>query len=712
MAARLKELKGVGEKVAERLVAHYGSEEEALRSLDGGEYDRLFSIEELPLSTRVEIYRAALARRENFSPLPLLRTPEAREVYETLLETLREHATTGYGRFRLASFSPTRDPRELERRRGYIRKGIALFRALGEEGVRDLKEKLGLLTPLPPTLPSLSPLLDGCLIATEDRDLYGDLSRKYGDSLPLLLIESPEDLRYLEGYAQVRYLPGEDSRFSSLAEGISHVEVIYGGEEEFLPEAVLAFFLQNRERIRAAVGAYRVLEKRGLEGRFMPDVDTGEIACIEEGVAPLGERGVEPETQGGLLHFTQAVSNFRGTLEECLREANREVAKRAEEGDLSLQGKDVLELLSGFRRSQEGAAAKVPPQILDLLREVAERWERECARRLKVEDEVLFSGLFSSDPLYPFEVWEEGAETVERWLRRRVLERELEVKRELSRALGRQRNGARLLVRRALELDPLLAVGEFSVLYGASFPTFTPTLGIAFRKGRHLLLQRGALRGGQSVEAVDYVLGESSPPFEEVQGERIAILTGANSGGKTTLLETLAQIQTMAQCGLPVLAEEASIALLDEVYFFGRKRGGAGEAGAFEALIRGFAEMAGGREGKKRLILADEIEAVTEPGAAALVLSALLSWFERDRDTLLLLVTHLGNDLEALPGVRIDGIEAEGLDTDLNLIVRRSPLFYRIARSTPQLIVERLSRTEERSDFYRHLLRWFKENGG
>jgi len=113
--------------------------------------------------------------------------------------------------------------------------------------------------------------------------------------------------------------------------------VVYGEEEEFLPEAALAFFIQNRERIQAAIGAYRILEKEGLEKRFMPEVSTEGVACIEEGVARLRERGVELEAHDELLHLSRAASDFREVLEECLQEANQEVTKRAEEGDLSLQ---------------------------------------------------------------------------------------------------------------------------------------------------------------------------------------------------------------------------------------------------------------------------------------------------------------------------------------------------------------------------------------
>jgi dsDNA-specific endonuclease/ATPase MutS2 len=43
----------------------------------------------------------------------------------------------------------------------------------------------------------------------------------------------------------------------------------------------------------------------------------------------------------------------------------------------------------------------------------------------------------------------------------------------------------------------------------------------------------------------------------------------------------------------------------------------------------------------------------------------------------------------------VDGIEATGLDSQLNLMVNRSPEFGKIAKSTPELIVERLYRSSQ-----------------
>lgn len=62
--------------------------------------------------------------------------------------------------------------------------------------------------------------------------------------------------------------------------------------------------------------------------------------------------------------------------------------------------------------------------------------------------------------------------------------------------------------------------------------------------------------------------------------------------------------------------------------------------------------------------------------------------------------------------IRVDGIEAEGLDAELNLVVDRNPRYNYIARSTPELIVERLARRTEGNQkiFYEKLRNKFHDS--
>jgi DNA mismatch repair protein MutS2 len=170
-----------------------------------------------------------------------------------------------------------------------------------------------------------------------------------------------------------------------------------------------------------------------------------------------------------------------------------------------------------------------------------------------------------------------------------------------------------------------------------------------------------------------------------------SILTGANSGGKTTLLEHILQLISLFYLGLPVIGRLHS-PLFSDVYYFAKNKGSLSR-GAFENLL---IQMSKIKPGKKTLILADEIESVTEPGVAGKIIASSADFFIK-KNCFLVIATHLGHEIiSILPnGARIDGIEASGLDPNFNLIVDHNPVMGRLAHSTPELIVEKMAKLYE-----------------
>ena len=172
------------------------------------------------------------------------------------------------------------------------------------------------------------------------------------------------------------------------------------------------------------------------------------------------------------------------------------------------------------------------------------------------------------------------------------------------------------------------------------------------------------------------------------------MLTGANSGGKTTLLTTLASIHILTLLGLPVPCERAEVAPIP-IYLFRRRvtrKIGSLEQ-ALSSLIPVFADR------HRKLVLMDEFEALTEPGAAGRILG-------RDNER--------GSNEQQSPSPRDApcsgdtspreasnqglGREAEGLDKDGELIVDRQPKFNHIGSSTPKLIIMKLSKAAKTND--------------
>ena len=172
---------------------------------------------------------------------------------------------------------------------------------------------------------------------------------------------------------------------------------------------------------------------------------------------------------------------------------------------------------------------------------------------------------------------------------------------------------------------------------------------------------------------------------------RCSMLTGANSGGKTTLVEHIIQLLSYTYLGLPVNGKFTS-PLFTELYYFAKNKGSMNK-GAFETLLTQLSKIT---PGDKTLILADEIEAVTEPGVAGKIIAASAQYFIK-QGCFIVFATHLGQEIQKIlpDNARIDGIEAKGLDEFNELIVDHNPVIGKLASSTPELIVEKMSKNSK-----------------
>ena len=238
-----------------------------------------------------------------------------------------------------------------------------------------------------------------------------------------------------------------------------------------------------------------------------------------------------------------------------------------------------------------------------------------------------------------------------------------------------------------------LSLGRFAAEEDLSRPVFGGD-GIAVVGARHPFLDG-------EVEPVSYavgshslaadgkqgtILGEERSLTSPPSGDRVTVLTGANSGGKTTLLETLCAVALLASMGLPVPADHAEVGLFDRIVF--HRRHASFNAGVLESTLKSIVPPL--VESGRTLMLVDEFEAITEPGRAANLLNGLVD-LTVDRGALGVYVTHLADELSPLPDrARIDGIFAEGLTDDLDLRVDYQPRFGTVGKSTPEFIVSRL----------------------
>ena len=424
----------------------------------------------------------------------------------------------------------------------------------------------------------------------------------------------------------------------------SKIQIREISAEEIVPEIYVTELYEKRESLEEVSRIMQLLGKESVVPTILK-----EVCQIEE-----------------LLDRLKVVHYFEDFVYRKLEEIREEIEKRIEKERIVFEGKEILEILENYDK-KHAFHAKMS-EIEEMIAEEIDKAEKEISKKFGVIAEI-FSG--QAIPQINLQELERARKEVEKNAKLDFYLKSREILRKIRPLLPNLEGEFHLI----FEIEVAKSLKNFFKEF--CFPEFKEGV-ISFMEGRNLFIE--------NPQPVGYIIGNGNlGDFRSA--ERVVVLTGANSGGKTSLLNLIVQIQLLAQMGLPIPAKAAILDVVDEIHFFRRKKSVYG-AGAFESTLKNFTSALTG-EGRK-LILVDEFEAITEPGAAIKMLSAFLR-IAHERGFYMIVVSHMAENLK-LDFVRIDGIEASGLDEKLELIVDRQPKFGVIGRSTPELIVERVYR--------------------
>ena len=432
--------------------------------------------------------------------------------------------------------------------------------------------------------------------------------------------------------------------------------------------------VQNNQRTLSTLVALVDDAHLGDEGdAFLQEIHAAvaELKSLPEWLNSIDE-------QGDLDSIADVKDRLWKIVKALESEVNEEVAEAMDSAKMDLSGSELLEALSdgaAFQRKLQNATSVVITDAMEVAKQrLAEELEGTGVR-------VPYS-IFTKD--WPAKVDRKVVDELDTALTNKLSTGEAEHMLNLARNLGPLQPHCEQAVRNLIELDQWVAVARWAVDNQCTMPELADH-GIHIEAGRHLLL-------GVEPDAVTYGLGQCA---KKVDRQSLALLTGANSGGKTTLLELLAHTCILAHMGLPVPARHAVVGQVQALHILA-KAGGTQSAGALEQTLVELASVVS--DPTPKLILADELEAITEPGAGARIIAGMLLAAEAQEDTTMMLVTHLAPSIIKATGrtdLRVDGIEATGLDADLELMVDRTPKRNHLARSTPELIVKRLVERSE-----------------
>ena len=179
-------------------------------------------------------------------------------------------------------------------------------------------------------------------------------------------------------------------------------------------------------------------------------------------------------------------------------------------------------------------------------------------------------------------------------------------------------------------IELLFAKARFGRDFDCVSPSFSKGLLLSLIKARHPLLEDNLRREKESISPVSLDMDPN---------RRVLVISGPNAGGKTVVLKTVGLFALMAQSGIPVPAEEATLPIFDRVLAdIGDQQSITNHLSTFSAHVLAIKSMIE-RATERSLILLDEIGSSTEPGEGAALGRAVLEKF-REIGALAIATTH------------------------------------------------------------------------
>jgi DNA mismatch repair protein MutS2 len=180
------------------------------------------------------------------------------------------------------------------------------------------------------------------------------------------------------------------------------------------------------------------------------------------------------------------------------------------------------------------------------------------------------------------------------------------------------------------EIDLVFAKAEFARHYDCCLPELTLGGALELEEARHPLLEKALRAQGRRPVPLALRLDPS---------EKVLVISGPNTGGKTVVLKTVGLLALMAQSGLPVPAVVARLPVFSRVLAdIGDLQSIEASLSTFSAHISNLRRMAEAA-GPGDLVLADELGGSTDPEEGVALAVAVLEHF-RARGALAVVTTH------------------------------------------------------------------------
>jgi DNA mismatch repair protein MutS2 len=180
------------------------------------------------------------------------------------------------------------------------------------------------------------------------------------------------------------------------------------------------------------------------------------------------------------------------------------------------------------------------------------------------------------------------------------------------------------------ELDSAFARARFAQDFDATTPEFSESNELRLDAARHPVLENKLRRENRAIVPMSLQLGGE---------ERLLVISGPNTGGKTVALKTTGIAALSAQSAIPVAAQRAVLPIFDRVLVdIGDEQSIAADLSTFSAHMLNLKSMLE-EATPQTLVLVDEMGTGTAPEEGAALAVALLDEF-RAKKCIVLATTH------------------------------------------------------------------------
>jgi DNA mismatch repair protein MutS2 len=232
----------------------------------------------------------------------------------------------------------------------------------------------------------------------------------------------------------------------------------------------------------------------------------------------------------------------------------------------------------------------------------------------------------------------------------------LRILRELTEKLQMIRGPLLAAAETIAELDGVFARARFARDFDAAMPEFSATNELRLEGACHPVLDDKLRKENRAIVPMTLALGGE---------ERVLVISGPNTGGKTVALKTTGMAALAAQSGIPVAAQRAILPLFDRMLVdIGDEQSIAADLSTFSAHMLNLKTMLESAT-LHSLVLVDEMGTGTAPEEGAALAVALLDEF-RAKNCIVLATTHhdrLKTYASTTPGVVNAAVEFD----DVNL---------------------------------------------